>query len=77
MDWFDHRRLLAWIGNIPPAEVEAKYFDMLDDIPLAAYSNQIVSGNAGAVQFGNVRLLHTRPLIAALEHQSILKPIRT
>jgi putative transposase len=25
MDWFDHRRLLSSIGNIPSAEVEAIY----------------------------------------------------
>lgn len=35
VDWFDHRRLLKPIGNIPPAEAEAKYYAMLDDTPLA------------------------------------------
>src|SRR5712671_1311720 len=26
VDWFNHRRLLEPIGNIPPAEAEARYF---------------------------------------------------
>jgi putative transposase len=26
VDWFNHRRLLEPIGNIPPAELEAKYY---------------------------------------------------
>jgi len=26
VDWFNHRRLLAPIGNIPPAEAEAIYY---------------------------------------------------
>ncbi len=36
VDWFNHRRLLEPIGNIPPAEAEAQYYAMLDDTPLAA-----------------------------------------
>ena len=26
VDWFNHRRLLSSIGNIPPAELEAMYY---------------------------------------------------
>lgn len=26
VDWFNHRRLLEPIGNVPPAEVEANYY---------------------------------------------------
>jgi transposase InsO family protein len=36
VDWFNHRRLLEPIGNIPPAETVERYYAMLDDIPLAA-----------------------------------------
>jgi putative transposase len=36
VDWFNNRRLLEPIGNIPPAEAEARYFAMLDEIPMAA-----------------------------------------
>jgi putative transposase len=36
VDWFNNRRLLAPIGNIPPAEAEARYYAMLDDTPMAA-----------------------------------------
>lgn len=36
VDWFNHRRLLEPIGNIPPAEAEQQYYAMLDDIAMAA-----------------------------------------
>jgi len=36
VDWFNCRRLLEPIGNIPPAEAEAKDYAMLDDTLLAA-----------------------------------------
>ncbi len=36
VDWFNHRRLLEPIGNIPPAEAEQRYYAMLDQPALAA-----------------------------------------
>ena len=36
VDWFNHRRLLEPIGNIPPAEAEERYYAMLDEPRLAA-----------------------------------------
>ena len=36
VDWFNHRRLLEPIGNIPPAEAEAAYYAALEAIPMAA-----------------------------------------
>ena len=36
LDWFNHRRLLEPIGNIPPAEAEARYYAMLDQPAMAA-----------------------------------------
>jgi transposase InsO family protein len=36
VDWFNHRRLLEPIGNIPPAEAEAQYYAALDQPVLAA-----------------------------------------
>ena len=36
VDWFNNRRLLVPIGNIPPAEAEQRYYAMLDDVPMAA-----------------------------------------
>jgi transposase InsO family protein len=36
VDWFNHRRLLEPIGNIPPAEAEARYFKALDQTKIAA-----------------------------------------
>jgi transposase len=40
-DWFNHRRLLQPIGNIPPAEAEQRYFAMLDQMKTAARFNTI------------------------------------
>ncbi|MCB4858980.1 MULTISPECIES: IS3 family transposase [Sphingobium] len=36
VDWFNNRRLLEPIGNVPPVEAEQRYYAMLDDVPLAA-----------------------------------------
>jgi len=36
VDWFNHRRLLEPIGNMPPAEAEARYYADLETLPLAA-----------------------------------------
>jgi putative transposase len=36
VDWFNHRRLLEPIGNIPPAEAEEHYYAMLDETDMAA-----------------------------------------
>jgi transposase InsO family protein len=31
VDWFNNRRLLEPIGNIPPAEAEAHYYVQIDE----------------------------------------------
>ena len=36
VDWFNNRRLLEPIGNIPPAEAEARYYAQLEEPALAA-----------------------------------------
>ncbi len=36
VDWFNNRRLLEPIGNIPPAEAEARYYAMLEQSDMAA-----------------------------------------
>jgi len=36
VDWFNHRRLLEPIGNIPPAEAEERYYAMLETPAMAA-----------------------------------------
>jgi transposase InsO family protein len=36
VDWFNNRRLLAPIGNIPPAEAEQRYYAMLEQQDMAA-----------------------------------------
>lgn len=36
VDWFNHRRILEPIGNIPPAEAEENYYAELAAMPVAA-----------------------------------------
>lgn len=36
VDWFNHRRLLELIGNIPPAEKEQAYYRQLEESAMAA-----------------------------------------
>lgn len=36
VNWFNHRRLLEPIGNIPPAEAEDRYYAMLEQPDMAA-----------------------------------------
>jgi transposase InsO family protein len=36
VDWFNHRRLLEPIGNIPPAEAEARYYAQTEHVATAA-----------------------------------------
>jgi transposase InsO family protein len=36
VDWFNHRRLLEPIGNIPPAERETAYYHSTSQLPMAA-----------------------------------------
>jgi len=35
-DWFNNRRLLEPIGNIPPVEAEAAYHASLEELTIAA-----------------------------------------
>ncbi len=36
VDWFNNRRLMGPIGNIPPAEAEERYYAMLEEPAIAA-----------------------------------------
>ncbi len=36
VDWFNHRRLLESIGNVPPAEYEQAYYRLNESQPMAA-----------------------------------------
>jgi len=36
VNWFNHRRILEPIGNIPPAEAEQRYYAMLEQSDMAA-----------------------------------------
>ena len=51
VDWFNNRRLLEPIGNIPPAEAEERYYAMMAETAVGRDSNKIASGNPGAGHF--------------------------
>jgi transposase InsO family protein len=36
VDWFNNRRLLEPIGNVPPAEAEAHYYEQINDLAMVA-----------------------------------------
>ena len=36
VDWFNNQRLLEPIGNIPPAEAEARYYEQRETLSVAA-----------------------------------------
>jgi transposase InsO family protein len=36
VDWYNNRRLLEPIGNMPPAEAEARYYAQLEVLAMAA-----------------------------------------
>ena len=50
VDWFNNRRRLEPIGNIPPAEAEAAYYETWSNRLWPRDSNQNASGIPGAVQ---------------------------
>ena len=35
-DWFNNRLLLEPIGNVPPAEAEARYYEQLTELAMVA-----------------------------------------
>ena len=50
VDWFNNRRLLEPIGNIPPAEAEERFYAQLEEVAIAAQDlNETASGKPGAV----------------------------
>ena len=52
VDWFNNRRLLSSIGNVPPAEAEATYYANLEELKTPPDSNQTASGEVGTVHCG-------------------------
>ena len=36
VDWYNNRRILEPIGNIPPVELEASYYQSMSQLPMAA-----------------------------------------
>ena len=55
VDWFNNRRLLEPIGNVPPAEAEAAYYAGLED-KLCALKDKITVSVLGAEEVEKVCL---------------------
>jgi hypothetical protein len=55
VDWFNHRRLLGPIGNIPPAKAEDQYYAAADSSIWQRDSQPNASGRPGAVQTDTMR----------------------
>ncbi len=60
VDWFNNRRLLEPIGNIPPAEAEERYYAMLEAPAMAAYfkPNSLRQTRGGSKSNPRTRLSH-------------------
>ena len=54
VDWFNNRRLLEPIGNIPPAEAEERYYAMLEE-PGHGSVTQTKRPPANPVRFSSVK----------------------
>jgi hypothetical protein len=50
INWFNHRRLYEYCGDIPPVELEMAYYAQQRAHATAAFSHQWLSGLTGAVQ---------------------------
>lgn len=55
IDWFNHRRLLGPIANIPPAEAEAIYYQQLSESAMAAW---LTTESLRDFRGGSVRFAH-------------------
>lgn len=53
VDWFNHRCLLKPIGNIPPAEAEARYYAQAEGVAWRRDSTNPASGNPGRFRLTN------------------------
>jgi hypothetical protein len=51
VDWFNYRRFLEPVGNVPPVEAESGFYRAVESRPIAASaSSQPASGKPGTVQ---------------------------
>jgi Integrase core domain len=76
VDWFNHRRLLEPIGQVPPAEFEAVYWTR-EDPSHTPDSKTCVSGEPGAIQpmvYTRRRSLGGRSLSSVVEMSTASTP---
>ncbi len=71
VDWFNSRRLLEPIGNIPPAEAEANFYAALETEDIAAQLTEISlrqtrGGSPAVTQRGATGMRQTRAVVFAI-----------
>ena len=70
VDWFNHRRLLEPIGNIPPAELEHRTISQRVSCRWRPDSNPEISGKAGAVQVDQYEQPYRERVIKGLHRRA-------
>ncbi len=63
VDWFNNRRLLEPIGNIPPAEAEKQYYARLDPQLWPHNLNEMASGKPSAVHLPRMRTCRRKDIV--------------
>jgi putative transposase len=54
VDWFNHRRLLEPIGNVPPAEAEARYYAQSQS-EIILFSDRAFAASVGLMTSAGMR----------------------
>ena len=67
VDWFNHRRLLTPIGNVPPAEFEQQYY-LAQEAPVIMAGVQLMSSltNPGRFKYHRLRRERARQTLRSL-----------
>ena len=67
VDWFNNRRLLEPIGNIPPAEAEERYYAMLEHPAMAALKiSRVLFSLFAANRCGEFRWFSRETILGAM-----------
>jgi hypothetical protein len=83
VDWFNNRRLLEPIGNIPPAEAEELRYAMRNNQPWRRDSNETASDKPGALHDGlaeryrsKVAAVSTTPIMKIPTHEKSITSLK-
>jgi hypothetical protein len=76
VDWFNNRRLLEPIGNIPPAEAEERYYAMTEQPAMAAWlkRNSLRQNRGGSNRQYELRRVLQNDCHAIARADTLLRP---